>query len=367
QEGDALVRDQRGPADAGRRRQLESQRRPQRRRAGGRRSGQLAQVLRQQPRRDVRQHRRRSDVRAGDVPFVRAAPPGVRRRRGRLDRDQRRSAPLAGLRVDLHRGDGDERRAPGERRDRGRVRAAGRRGSHLPRRLPGRLGGRRLGDLPLRRRRDDLAAHRRSAAPVRLHQHPGRRSAPAGPRLPRHLRPGDRLRRPANQRYAMMRGPTRMGSRALWLTLLAGGLGVFTLSGCSRICSCQVPPVTPGTGPTAAAAPGGGGLKGSVAYTWKNVVILGGGFVSGIVYSPVEKDLVYARTDVGGAYRWDPAGKSWVALTDQLPRDTNFLGIESLAADPVDANKVYLAAGEYTGSWVGNGAIMRSTDRGNTW
>jgi photosystem II stability/assembly factor-like uncharacterized protein len=153
---------------------------------------------------------------------------------------------------------------------------------------------------------------------------------------------------------------------------LAGGLGVFALSGCSRICTCPVPPVTPGTGPAAtnapaAAAPAGGNLKGSVAYSWKNAVILGGGFVSGIVYSPVEKDLIFARTDVGGAYRWDPDHKVWVALTDSLPRDTNFLGIESLAADPVDASKVYLAAGEYTGSWVGNGAILRSTDRGNTW
>ncbi len=165
-----------------------------------------------------------------------------------------------------------------------------------------------------------------------------------------------------------------MRSRAAWLMSLAGGVGVFALSGCSRICTCQVPPVTPGTGPVAANAPAaaaaaasGGNLKGSVAYNWKNVVILGGGFVSGIVYSPVEKDLVFARTDVGGAYRWDPVHKVWVALTDHLPRDTNFLGIESLAADPVDANKVYLAAGEYTGSWVGNGAILRSTDRGNTW
>jgi photosystem II stability/assembly factor-like uncharacterized protein len=154
---------------------------------------------------------------------------------------------------------------------------------------------------------------------------------------------------------------------------LAGGVGVFALSGCSRICTCQVPPVTPGTSPAAqnapaaAAAPAGGGLKGNVPYNWKNVVVLGGGFVSGIVYSPVQKDLVFARTDVGGAYRFDPDHKVWVALTDQLGRDSNFIGIESLAADPVDPNKVYLAAGTYTGSWVGNGAILRSNDRGNTW
>jgi photosystem II stability/assembly factor-like uncharacterized protein len=120
----------------------------------------------------------------------------------------------------------------------------------------------------------------------------------------------------------------------------------------------------------AAASPaqaGQGGPVKSVAYNWKNVAVLGGGFVSGIVFSPVEKDLVYARTDVGGAYRWNPADKSWIALNDDLGRESNFAGIESVAADPVDANKVYLAVGTYTTSWVGNGAILRSNDRGNTW
>jgi len=75
-----------------------------------------------------------------------------------------------------------------------------------------------------------------------------------------------------------------------------------------------------------------------VAYNWKNVAILGGGFVSGIIFSPVEKDLIYARTDVGGAYRWNQADKSWTAITDEFGRDANS-GIESLAADPVDANR----------------------------
>ena len=30
-------------------------------------------------------------------------------------------------------------------------------------------------------------------------------------------------------------------------------------------------------------------------YTWKNVQIQGGGFVTGLIYNPSEKDLVYAR------------------------------------------------------------------------
>ena len=86
-----------------------------------------------------------------------------------------------------------------------------------------------------------------------------------------------------------------------WAVALSGIVAVFLQPACT-VCSCRVPPETPG-GATAAVAPTpaqavvGGGLKGSAAYNWKNVVVLGGGFVSGIVFSPVEKGLVYARTD----------------------------------------------------------------------
>jgi len=50
----------------------------------------------------------------------------------------------------------------------------------------------------------------------------------------------------------------------------------------------------------------------SQAYSWKNVQIGGGGFVPGIIFNEGRAGLVYARTDVGGAYRQDPATGKWL-------------------------------------------------------
>jgi len=126
-------------------------------------------------------------------------------------------------------------------------------------------------------------------------------------------------------------------------------------------------PLTPAAGAVPLAEAGPPTDAAGTPYKWKNVVVLGGGFVTGVIFSPAKKDLFYARTDVGGAYRWDPAAKVWIPLTDQFERMTNYLGIESIAPDPQDANKVYAAVGTYTQSWAGNGAILRSNDQGNTW
>ncbi len=92
---------------------------------------------------------------------------------------------------------------------------------------------------------------------------------------------------------------------------------------------------------------------------------MAGGFITGFVAHPAERGLYYVRTDIGGAYRWDDGAKHWVPLEDWLPfAERNLLGVESLAIDPTDTKKLYIAAGTYTNARTPNGAILRSSDQG---
>jgi photosystem II stability/assembly factor-like uncharacterized protein len=104
-------------------------------------------------------------------------------------------------------------------------------------------------------------------------------------------------------------------------------------------------------------------------YLWRNVKIGGGGFVSGIVFHPAQRGLVYVRTDVGGAYRWNQEDRSWIPLNDMLGRENaTHLGVLSLAVDPNNANLLYLACGQYTQAWEKNhAALLWSRDQGATW
>ena len=110
----------------------------------------------------------------------------------------------------------------------------------------------------------------------------------------------------------------------------------------------------------------------SQSYTWRNVEINGGGFVTGIVFHPTEPGLVYARTDVGGIYRLDSTTSRWIALNDDiggLNNEFQHLGVLSIGLDPNDANRVVIATGQYAGAetWKLPSRIYRSSDRGATW
>lgn len=103
------------------------------------------------------------------------------------------------------------------------------------------------------------------------------------------------------------------------------------------------------------------------SYEWKSLPLGGAGFVTGIITCPQEKGLIYARTDVGGAYRWNEAGNEWISISNWIPeQSTGYLGIESLAIDPQSPNKLYIYCG--TSYWSsGKSAIIYSEDYGTTW
>ncbi len=111
---------------------------------------------------------------------------------------------------------------------------------------------------------------------------------------------------------------------------------------------------------------GAQGLAGAVPFNYSSVRIVAGGFVTGIVSLPGNGDVRYARTDIGGTYRWEPSTKTWTPLLDFLnDSQFNYIGTEAIGLDPNDSNRLYLAAGTYTESFEGNGAILVSNDRGN--
>ncbi len=114
------------------------------------------------------------------------------------------------------------------------------------------------------------------------------------------------------------------------------------------------------------------------AYDWSRVPLGGGGFVTGMV-TAVDGDepVLYARTDVGGAYRWDTAERRWVQmlLTGTVEGDELGPGdysVASIAVSPTDPDTVVLVAGADFNPTEGQepsrtGRVLRSTDGGATW
>jgi hypothetical protein len=107
----------------------------------------------------------------------------------------------------------------------------------------------------------------------------------------------------------------------------------------------------------------------SAVYEWRNVSIGGGGFVDGLIFHPCAQGIMYTRTDVGGAYRWNPASSSWVSLTDWIGRtNDNNLGVLAIGLDNNDTGKVFLLCGLYTSWWATSYAhVLGSSNGGKTF
>jgi hypothetical protein len=147
----------------------------------------------------------------------------------------------------------------------------------------------------------------------------------------------------------------------------------FTISapGATTVSAIAVTPGTPASSVTTAAFTLNL-VSSNPTYAYKNVQIVGGGFVDGLYFHPKSKGLMYAKTDIGGAYRWNNVSggdTQWVPLLNFVGRfESGFdQGVESLAIDPNDPQKLYLAVGEYADSYGDTGVILISDDMGNTF
>lgn len=109
-----------------------------------------------------------------------------------------------------------------------------------------------------------------------------------------------------------------------------------------------------------------GGAVRAEPYIWRSVAIKGDGFIDGIVFGKSRAGVLYVHTDMGGAYRYDAGKKRWTCLTDFIAYNDPGLssdGVETLAADPTDPDRVYMAVGTY----MQGSAIFPSHDGGRSW
>ncbi|MFG6488474.1 dockerin [Roseateles sp. BYS78W] len=152
---------------------------------------------------------------------------------------------------------------------------------------------------------------------------------------------------------------------------LSGGL--WSWSGCGTAGASREQTITPTAACTATATyTNSCGAKSQQAFSikvgnWASVKFGGGGYVTGLIFHPTTKDLLYARTDVGGAYRWDQATTSWVAITDGFSAAEGFHhGVESLALDPTNDQLVYMVTG-VSASTDATARLYISSNRGDSW
>ena len=97
-----------------------------------------------------------------------------------------------------------------------------------------------------------------------------------------------------------------------------------------------------------------------VAYEYRHAPVPGGGFVTGFLFHTEEKNILYARTDIGGVYRYDFMTKSWISLMDHVKETGKWESYPlSIAFDSQHTDWLYIVSGNWKENF-----LCRSKDRG---
>jgi len=140
-------------------------------------------------------------------------------------------------------------------------------------------------------------------------------------------------------------------------------IAILSIGAAAILAACGGSGSKPDAGPVADSGHASRVLA-AVGTTWNSVKFGGGGYVTGLIYHPTSANVLYARTDVGGAYRWNTTNSTWTPITDGVGFGAGGGAhcIESMATDTNNDQKVYLVAG-----CSGNGRLFISSDRGTNW
>ena len=84
----------------------------------------------------------------------------------------------------------------------------------------------------------------------------------------------------------------------------------------------------------------------SIPYEYHNLPIPGGGYVTGFSFHQNVAQILYARTDVGGVYRYDYKNEKWQSLMNHVTmNDLSESFPIAIALDPKKAEKIFIACG----------------------
>lgn len=98
----------------------------------------------------------------------------------------------------------------------------------------------------------------------------------------------------------------------------------------------------------------------NIPYTYRNAPIPGGGYVTGFVFHQKVPGILYARTDIGGTYRFD--GSRWHSLIDHVTGEDLAMTFPiALALDDGHPDRLYIVSGV---NGEPSGCFSISEDRG---
>lgn len=104
---------------------------------------------------------------------------------------------------------------------------------------------------------------------------------------------------------------------------------------------------------------------GQIKYEYKNLPVHGGGYVTGFLFHEYEKNILYARTDIGGTYRFNYNDKTWTSLISHVNmKNLSETYPISVALNEKKPNMLYIACGVDKAS---SGFFALSQDYGETF